>query len=253
MPALAPIRQGRTLSIMPTWKCTAECGHCGTLSSPRERTSLSLDVMLSAIDEAADLGYQVVVFTGGEPTLAGRSLLTAIRRAASYGMTTRIVTNCYWAAKDVTAKRRADSFVRAGLREINFSTGDQHARFVPVENVLRATRAAIEAGLRTIIIMVETVKDRNITKQTIAQHPKWLQLREDYPGIVPLIQESPWMPLDPRHVTKYNNGFTVDHSNLATRNGCTNVLTTTTLQANGSLGACCGLGRNSSPSCSLGA
>jgi MoaA/NifB/PqqE/SkfB family radical SAM enzyme len=86
-----PLPEHRTLSIMPTFQCTAQCAHCGTLSSPREKIRLPLEYMLSAIDQAADAGYGVVVFTGGEPTLAGRNLITAIERAASHGLMVRMV------------------------------------------------------------------------------------------------------------------------------------------------------------------
>src|SRR5262249_18484162 len=155
--------------------------------SPRETTWLPLELMLSAIDQAADLGYRVVVFTGGEPTLAGRDLLTAIDRAATHGMVVRIVTNCYWAAKRHVARRRVQTFVDAGLNEINFSTGDQHTRFVPLDNVIRATHASLEAGLRTIVIMVETLRERAVTRETIIQHPGWKKLRADFPSVAPII------------------------------------------------------------------
>jgi MoaA/NifB/PqqE/SkfB family radical SAM enzyme len=113
-----PVEQHRTLSVMPTFRCPAECGHCGTMSSPRERTVLSLESILSAIDQAAELGYEVVVFTGGEPTLARRPLLTALQRATDLGLITRVVTNGYWARTAKAADRTMAQLVGAGLREI---------------------------------------------------------------------------------------------------------------------------------------
>src|SRR5581483_3585800 len=47
------------------------------------------DLMLRVIGEAADNGYKVVVFTGGEPTLAGADLLEGIRLARSRGLVAR--------------------------------------------------------------------------------------------------------------------------------------------------------------------
>lgn len=98
--------------------------------------------MLSAIEQAAQCDYQVVVFTGGEPTLAGKDLFTAIARASSLGLSTRVVSNAHWAATDALASRMVNALLGAGLCEINFSTGDQHARFVSVDNIVRAARAA---------------------------------------------------------------------------------------------------------------
>ena len=72
---LSRIPRYRSLSIMPTYRCTAECLHCGTLSSPREKTWLPIEHILKAIDQAADNDYKVVIFTGGEATLADRNLI----------------------------------------------------------------------------------------------------------------------------------------------------------------------------------
>ncbi len=153
---------------MPTYKCTAECSHCGTLSGRSESTWLGLQNMLTAIDQAADQGdYRVVVFTGGEPTLAGNDLFTAIRRADIRGLSTRVVSNAYWASTPFLAERMIAKLVDAGLKEINFSTGDEHARFVPLDHVVRATAAAAASSLSAIVIMVETVLNRTITASAL--------------------------------------------------------------------------------------
>src|SRR5690349_5223816 len=142
MNLIDPLPIARMLSLMPTFQCTAACAHCGTLSHPRETTWLPLDQMLSAIDQAAKNGYRVVVFTGGEPTLAGEDLLVAISRAAAHGLIARVVTNAWWASTDGAAHARIAEMAKAGLRQFNCSTGDQHARFVPIDNVMRAAYAA---------------------------------------------------------------------------------------------------------------
>src|SRR3954447_17880862 len=105
----------RTLCVMPTFRCTAECTHCGTLSSPREGTWLGEAEMSSAIDQAAELGYAKVVFTGGEPMLAGGRLVRGVRRAAERGMWVRVVTNGFWASSDAAAERKLAELVGAGL------------------------------------------------------------------------------------------------------------------------------------------
>jgi pyruvate-formate lyase-activating enzyme len=249
----APIPQLRTLSIMPTYKCTAECEHCGTLSNRREKTWLGLDNMLTAIDQAAAQGsYRVVVFTGGEPTLANTDLLTAIQRAASYGLTTRIVSNAYWASTDTQAERMVARLIDAGLREINYSTGDQHARFVPLDNVVRATRAAAASTLSAIVIMVETVRERTITADLLESREDFKAIRRSYPKKHLDVLESPWMPLEPMNTSTYRDGSTVNRSNVATHTGCTSVLTTTAVQADGRIGACCGLGMRTVPELQIG-
>lgn len=252
MNAFPPIPGGRTLTIMPTYKCTAECEHCGTLSGRSEKTWLALEHMLAAIDQAAEAGYQVVVFTGGEPTLAAKDLLTAIARARERRLTPRIVSNAHWAATPALAERMVSSLIDAGLREINFSTGDQHARFVPLDNIVRATRAAAATTLAAIVIMVETVKERTITAALLEDRPDFKAIRSDFPRMRIDVLESPWMPLEPTVLNAYRDGSTTNRDNVALRTGCTSILTTTAVQADGRIGACCGLGMRTIPELQVG-
>jgi len=208
--------------------------------------------MLSAIDQAAQRNYQVVVFTGGEPTLAGKNLLVAMQRAASHGLIVRVVTNAHWAVSDEHAGRRIASLMSAGLSEINFSTGDQHARFVLVENVIRATRAAVQVPLHAVAIMVETVRERRITKETVINHPDFKRILDDFPHAQVRVNESPWMPLSPSWIHGYPDGAAVNASNLSRRTGCDSVLATTTIEADGRMAACCGLGMRLIPELQIG-
>jgi pyruvate-formate lyase-activating enzyme len=231
----------KLLCIMPTFQCTAECTHCGTLSSPRDRTWLSVEHMHAAIDQAALSGYAGIVFTGGEPTLAGENLLVAMRRAALHGLQVRLVTNAYWASNKGAAERRIDDFVRAGLAEINLSTGDQHARFVPVRNVLYATRAAVNAALGVVII-VETVRDRSITKESIEADEAFKRIGEEFPHAGISVVEWVWSPVSPFTLERYPDNLTINSANVAECQGCDSILSATTVQPDGNISACCGIG-----------
>ncbi len=248
----SPIPLQRTLSVMPTYKCTAECAHCGTLSSPREKARLPLSSMLSAIEQAgAEGSYKAVVFTGGEPTLAGRDLVIAIQRAAALGLSVRIVTNAHWAVSDDAADRHMSEWVEAGLAELNLSTGDEHVRFVPLQNILRAARAAAKLG-RTALVTVELVHDRHVTAELLEASPEWQAIRRDFPDSPLRVLESPWMPLDGQVRFRYPKGRPTEAQSLGARGGCESVLATTTLQADGSLGACCGIGMRLIPELQIG-
>ncbi len=249
---LDPMPTYRTLSVMPTYQCTAACQHCGTYSHPKEKTRLPEEMLISGIDQAVASGYKLIVFTGGEPTLAGPILLRAIERAARSSVMTRVVTNAWWATSDAAADRKIRELTVAGLREINFSTGDEHAKYVPLENVLRAARAAARAKLSGICIMVELVNERRISKATLESHPIYQSIQKEIPCAGIRILESPWMPLVPDAISHYPNGLAVNASNLATRTGCNSCLTTTTLQADGRLAACCGLGMRRIPELQMG-
>jgi Radical SAM superfamily len=242
MNSLEPMHQARTLSIMPTFRCTAACRNCGTLSSPREDTFLPLNLIMRAIEQAAADGrYKVVVFTGGEATLIGEGLFECIQHAHAKGLVTRLVTNGHWAAELDSAADYVRRLVSAGLDEINFSTGDQHARFVPVETVVRGVCVAMATGLR-ISIMVELVEPRRITKIAVESHPDFMAACQRHPDVYVKVIESPWMPLAPLKTYEYADGMACNSANLSARGGCDSVLTTTTIQADGTINACCGIG-----------
>ncbi|MEV4254265.1 radical SAM protein [Spirillospora sp. NPDC049652] len=242
---------GRVLSLMPTWQCTAACDACGTHSSPAVRTRLSAADMKAAIRQAAEAGYELVAFTGGEATLAGRVLLELIELSKSLGLATRLVTNGHWARGPDRARRKIEDFVSAGLDEINFSTGDQHVRFVPLQRVLDGMHASLAGGLR-VALMVEITDRRRVTAESIRETPGYVALSRRFPDSPVSIYESPWMPLSPKEAAPYPDGLTANARNVAQRSGCDSILTTTTVQADGSITACCGLGMQDIPELRIG-
>jgi hypothetical protein len=246
-----PLPTPRTLSLMPTYRCTASCKSCGTLSSPHATARLTAAQVHQSIASAADAGIQLVVFTGGEATLEPELLFAGLAQAVGLGLGTRLVTNAHWAGTEDEAGAFTGRLRAAGLREINYSTGDQHSRFVPVENVLRAVRGAVEAGFAPYV-MVETTAAATVTAALLEAHPYQAETRRLHPGRVIKFTESPWMPIKPNKTEAYPDGLATDAANLARTTGCDSVLQTTTVQATGQIGACCGLGMRLIPELNLG-
>lgn len=234
--------QGRkTLSLMPTFACPAACANCATLSHPQERTNLNLETILEAICQARELGdFAEVVFTGGETTLRWRDLLQALSYAHTLGFRTRVVTNVYWASSLEKARGRVDELISAGLSEINYSTGDEHVHFIPLESVIHATVAAAEGNLKTLVI-VELKAEQKINKDEISNHPMMASLTPEQTKMIQIV-ESPWMPLNPWLAENYPAGTAINKENLAAHTGCDTILQTYTVQADGRIGSCCGVG-----------
>jgi MoaA/NifB/PqqE/SkfB family radical SAM enzyme len=136
-------RGHRTLAVMPTYRCVANCASCGTLSNPKVETELSLQAIIECIREAKRLNFANIVFTGGEPMLCWKKLLKAIKETKKLSMMTRLVTNAYWATTPNKALKKIQILKKAGLDEINFSTGDEHAKFIPLANIINAISASI--------------------------------------------------------------------------------------------------------------
>src|SRR3954453_6724713 len=81
-----------TVQIHPTLRCNFRCRHCYSSSSPDSRTELSYELVAGALDDARDLGYEVLAVSGGEPFLYP-DLLRVLRHAKTLGFTTTVTTN----------------------------------------------------------------------------------------------------------------------------------------------------------------
>jgi MoaA/NifB/PqqE/SkfB family radical SAM enzyme len=248
---LDPLPEDKVLSIMLTFQCTAECKNCGTLSSPREKTFLPWETAKKSIRQASKLGYKVVVFTGGETTLLKKDLLRGIRESKRLGLRTRIVTNGYWANNEKVTEDFINELRSSGLDEINFSTGDEHTRFVSIDNVIRGIVTSVKSGLVTAV-MIELTRDRRITRKDIENNTEITKLLNEYPDTPFLIKESPWMPLNPYEIEKYPDEIRTNKDNISLRTGCDDIFRTTTIEADGSIFCCCGIGARLIPELQVG-
>ncbi len=161
----------RTTTILASYNCTAACKHCCFDCRPRINTRMTLDKILRFIKEASRFKtMKLIVFSGGECFLLGKELDTAIKFATDLGLSTRCVTNGYWATTEERAAQRLQKVIDAGLKEINFSTGDFHQEFVPQSNIVNGALASVRLGLSTVI-MIELQKERKVTAPKIRSDP----------------------------------------------------------------------------------
>ena len=241
------------LTFLATYRCTAACENCCFGSHPWIEGRIPQADILRHIREAADIGtVQLVCFSGGECFLLGDDLIEAIQLAHSLGLATRCVTNGYWASNGPVAERVLRRFMDAGLTEINFSTGDKHAQFVPVENVIWGTHVAQCLGL-TVAIMVELSGSRRTTKQTLVEHPLFNKLVSNDPSRRPFINESPWVSLDKGcDQVVYDNGELLNGDTLPRRKGCDSILKDIVVTPQNDLKICCGITSEQIPETRLG-
>lgn len=177
-------------------------------------------------------------------------LINCISFAKALGLHTRLVTNGHWANREDIAADKMQAFLKAGLDEINFSTGDEHVKFIPLERVVLATRLALAAKLRTHV-MIELKRERAITKAAFIALLNADGLQQEV-GSLLSVGESPWMPLDPFEKGDYEPKLKLTDKNLEAHGPCSSVLTTLTIQADGNVGACCGLGMRTIPELKVG-
>ncbi|HEY6189865.1 MAG TPA: radical SAM protein [Pyrinomonadaceae bacterium] len=236
-----------TLSLITTHKCTAACDHCCFDCTPQITKSIPIPRLFTLIDEATNIeSIRVVVFTGGECFLLGDKLDELIRHATSHGFITRCVTNGYWATSESAASRRVERLVKAGLKEINLSTGTFHAQYVPVERIINAACACGEANITTLI-NAEIFKETSFRIEDLTEHPKLSEMIKSHKV---KLQRNVWMQ---------NNGLVqITHAKEHTRfneqnkTGCTTAMNVIAITPDQHLVACCGLTMEQIPDLHLG-
>jgi len=136
-------------------RCNIACRHCGIESSPLVRDRMSLEDATRFIVEAAGLNdFAKVTFTGGEPTLVRRDLLRLLSLCRDLGLTTRIVTNGWWAKKLDNGLDFLGKLQQAGLSELNFSADKFHLEFEPPEILRNGLECARQLGYPRIVSFV---------------------------------------------------------------------------------------------------
>jgi MoaA/NifB/PqqE/SkfB family radical SAM enzyme len=237
-----------TLSMQVTYQCNIECKHCGPYCGPTEKDWMTLEEIKDLILQASDLGAHNVVFTGGEPTLLKKKLITLLEfiKQNTTIKWTRIVTNGKWATTYERAYSLLSEWQEAGLREINISCGEYHQEFVPVASVANAYRAARDLGYETVLLAVETLtpEKATVTPQMFEQAigETLLQMNQ----MSPYVSKSHGMSCASsmnygrgKHYVKEEDMILMDEKNIPSI--CSDVLSAITVHPNGNTTACCGI------------
>ncbi|MDM1300309.1 radical SAM protein [Acinetobacter indicus] len=136
-------RVSRSIGIIITNQCNAECDFCCNNSGPNQKTRLSLQEVLSIIKQANELGFKQICFTGGEPTILLSDILIAGELITSLGMSMTINSNGLFGKNKSKALKILTSLKKVGLVKVTLSFDDSHAKYIPaisVKNVIQICR-----------------------------------------------------------------------------------------------------------------
>lgn len=230
-----------TISLLTTFQCTSSCRNCCFGCNPTIKEKMTLGQMKQYIDKSLDAygkNLIVLVLTGGECFLLGQSLAEIINYATKKGLSVRVVTNGYWAKSYAVAHRRLKHLIDNGLKEINFSTGDDHLEWVPYDNIVYGCMAAVELGI-TCVVNVEQHDNSVFKVQQFQEDNRLIPYFEKSKknNTIFIIESSLWI--------KFNKDSDISYNKLTvakeTSRGCKSLFSTIAINPYAQMNACCGL------------
>lgn len=231
----------KTLTFLTTFRCTATCKNCCFECNPNLTQRLTLDEMKEYVDQVLIYyaeSLKVLVLTGGECFLLGEDLAKIIEYATSKNLITRVVTNGYWAKTYQKAYEILAELREKGLKEINFSTGDDHQQWVPYENIVNGCMASMDLGL-LCIVNVETHDQSKFDANTFTEDYQLRPYFDSKKYDKPLrIDKGIWIPFDKETSVSYD---TIEMKEDITHKRCTSLFNNIPINPYSNMSACCGL------------
>lgn len=237
--------QPHTLTVLCTYQCTAACRQCCFESSPSVIGKLSAETIKARISEAKREfdTLEMVVFSGGEAFLLKQDLYDSIAHASALNLRTRIVSNGSWGKSKANASKVASALQKSKLSEINISTGKDHQEWVPLESVVNAAVALVDADIFTLV----TVELDNEQQSCLAAIMSDDRVRDMLRTRKLVVQSNSWMPF---HQSAEDRKQSVDLADM--RNGCDQIFGNMVVTPHDHLSASCGLTLEHIPEMRLG-
>lgn len=153
-----------SFAIHVTYTCPLTCASCCFSSGPKNKESLSVEIILDAIRVLDTSTFKMIAFTGGEPFLLGNQLDLLVKEAHAKNVVTRIVTSAYWAKHFSVAEKRLTELKEVGLDELSISWDDFHedqkTAKITFDYVYNAFWAAKKLGIKAAINIVQSANSR---------------------------------------------------------------------------------------------
>lgn len=229
----------KTLVFVTTHKCSAQCKNCCFSCSPQKQQRLTIGEMVYYIDQVKNDfsdSVKLLVLTGGESFLLGDELISIIEYAHSHGLRTRIVTNGYWAMTEESAIKKISQLRKSGLDEINFSTGDEHMQWIPLDNIYNGIKASMGQGIVTAV-NIETHNSSSFNSTIFINQGNLFKYFDKTTYRYPLrVVSGLWVPFAKHEQITYE-----EKKSPHPAFGCDSILTTLAISPYSQLMACCGL------------
>ncbi|MBD5278325.1 MAG: 4Fe-4S cluster-binding domain-containing protein [Bacteroides sp.] len=245
IPTVSPL----TVGLITTTRCTAACKDCCFGCNQSNHETMDYNMIINAIDNAVNSfpDIKLIVLTGGECFLLGEeTLANIIRHIHKLGLRSRIVTNAFWATSFKKAYRTLLYLHECGLTEINVSTGDEHLKWVSLDNVIYAIVASVRNNM-PISINIESSVHKSFGAEDLLNDYRIRKYLES--GLIYIVNGH-WVSSSKIESDPTKKDFAYISSGNTLR--CTSIFTSPSILPNGSVIACCGLTSQDHKSLTLG-
>lgn len=237
-----------TVGLITTSKCTAACKDCCFGCNQNNKLEMSEEMIQRIISQTVSSfpSTKLIVLSGGECFLLGERLFSAIRLISSYGLQSRIISNAFWATSFKKAYSILYRLKQLGLSELNISTGDEHLKWIPYDNIINTIVACIKTSI-PITVNVESSNNKIFSADKIFCDPritKYLTI----PGAINIVNGH-WVSSDKEDTNKDTENHHMICDNLRR---CPSIFSTPSVTPDGAVIGCCGLTSQRHPYLSLG-
>lgn len=245
---ITPIKPSN-ITLLTTVRCTAACDNCCFGCTPKQGRTMTLEEMKAYVDKCLEAYPDTISsfdLTGGECMLLGKDVDRIFAYAKSKGLKCQMVSNAFWATDYDKAYKILKRLKRNGLKSASFSTGDDHNKYVPWQNVRNASVAAARLGIESELRM-----------ETLYSHAGIYAALNDDPEIIELTKANK-LKFSPGTWMEYNNkgkksrNMKVSFRDSGLRNPCKSLFQTILISPYGEVYACCGIGVCHIPQMRLG-
>lgn len=141
------------ITFVMTRRCNAFCDFCCNDDGPSKKGIICPDIARVWIDDFVSyIPYcRSAAFTGGEPFLCFREMLSIHEHLARYEFKTNITTNGYWGKDPKVAAHKLNTLKDLGLRRVIISMDPSHARWIPAKHAAQAAKTAVDCGLKVTV------------------------------------------------------------------------------------------------------
>jgi MoaA/NifB/PqqE/SkfB family radical SAM enzyme len=234
------------ISLILTNKCNAACRHCGFACGPDKNETMTVKDALFYIEAAKSFpSLKMVCLTGGEPFLYYDRVVDIMAHAFKQGLTSEIVTNCFWAENYEISFGKLKRLRELGLVNFVTSLDDFHLEYIPVDNIKNAIRVAVDIGLKVTVKTLEydncRIKSEDVPELLeLSQETKNLSLQKIEP-----VSEGRFKLLKSNKMVKDLEKRAIRKQDVNLSGGCSKIIKFPAVNPMGELYPCCGFGDGS--------